>query len=121
MSDAPASADSHVRRLAAVAIRPPFLIGTSCGSCHIAFDPLNPPRDTANPEWANIKGANGNQYLRISELLASGMPPASLEEQVFAHARPGPSDTLANPNAQVKNHGKTNTNHNFTHRPKPPQ
>ena len=24
------------------AIEPPFLIGTSCGSCHIAFDPLNP-------------------------------------------------------------------------------
>src|SRR3546814_3746142 len=83
MSDDPASADSHVRRLADGAIEPPFLIGTSCGSCHIAFDPLNPPEDPANPEWANIKGAIGNQYLRISELLASGMPPASLEYQVF--------------------------------------
>src|SRR3546814_5230860 len=32
MSDDPASADSHVRRLADGAIEPPFLIGTSCGS-----------------------------------------------------------------------------------------
>jgi hypothetical protein len=31
------------------AIEPPFLIGTSCGSCHIAFDPLNPPADPAHP------------------------------------------------------------------------
>src|SRR3546814_5380239 len=87
MSDDPASADSHVRRLADGAIEPPFLLGTSCGSCHIAFDPLNPPEDPANPEWANIKGAIGNQYLRISELLASGMPTASLDYQVFAPAR----------------------------------
>ncbi|HEY9541324.1 MAG TPA: hypothetical protein VIR05_06780 [Luteimonas sp.] len=117
MSDDPASADSHVRRLADGAIEPPFLIGTSCGSCHIAFDPLNPPEDPANPEWANIKGAIGNQYLRISELLASGMPPASLEYQVFAHARPGTSDTSAIPNDQVNNPGTMNAIINFRQRP----
>jgi mono/diheme cytochrome c family protein len=117
MSDDPASADSHVRRLADGAIEPPFLIGTSCGSCHIAFDPLNPPTDPANPAWANIKGAIGNQYLRISELLASGMPPASLEYQVFAHARPGTSDTSAIPNDQVNNPGTINAIINFHQRP----
>src|SRR3546814_1692035 len=113
MSDDPASADSHVRRLADGAIEPPFLIGTSCGSCHIAFDPLNPPEDPANPEWANIKGAIGNQYLRISELLASGMPPASLEYTVFAHARPGTSDTSACPPDQANNPGTNNSIINF--------
>ena len=43
------------------AIEPPFLIGTACGSCHIAFDPLNPPADPAHPKWENIKGLVGNQ------------------------------------------------------------
>ncbi|HRP71703.1 MAG TPA: hypothetical protein PK743_03585 [Luteimonas sp.] len=117
LSDDPASADSHVRRLADGAIEPPFLIGTSCGSCHIAFDPLNPPRDPANPAWANLKGAIGNQYLRISEMLASGMSPASLEYQVFAHARPGTSDTSAIPNDQVNNTGTINAIINFHQRP----
>src|SRR3546814_16757587 len=54
MSDDPASADSHVRRLADGAIEPPFLIGTRCGPCHIAFDPINPPEDPPHPDWPNI-------------------------------------------------------------------
>lgn len=117
LSADPASADSRVRRLADGAIEPPFLIGTSCGSCHIAFDPLDPPKDPANPAWANIKGAIGNQYLRISELFASGMPAASVEYQMFAHARPGTSDTSAIPNDQVNNPGTINAIINLHQRP----
>jgi hypothetical protein len=66
--------DSRVSKLADASVEPPFLIGTSCGSCHIAFDPLNPPADPAHPKWENIKGLIGNQYTRMSELLGSGMP-----------------------------------------------
>ena len=117
VSNVPTSADARVRNLADGAIEPPFLIGTSCGSCHIAFDPLNPPKDPANPAWANIKGAIGNQYLRISEMLASGMPHDSLEYQVFAHARPGTSDTSAIPNDQISNPGTINAIINLAQRP----
>ncbi|MGH8177957.1 MAG: cytochrome c [Steroidobacter sp.] len=103
-----ANSDSAVSRLADASIEPPFLIGITCGSCHIAFDPLNPPSDPAHPRWENLKGAVGNQYTRISEVLASGMSPASLEFQVFAHARPGTSDTSAVPTDQVNNPGTIN-------------
>ena len=112
------SSDSGVRRLADGSIEPPFLIGTSCGSCHIAFDPLNPPRNPARPEWRNIKGAIANQYLRISELLGSGMPYDSLEYQMFSHARPGTSDTSALPNDQLSNPGSINAIINLHQRPK---
>jgi hypothetical protein len=105
------------RLLADGSIEPPFLIGTACGSCHIAFDPLNPPKDPAHPEWQNLKGAIGNQYLRISELLGSGMPVASLEYQVFAHARPGTSDTSAIPTDRVNNPGTMNAILNLHERP----
>ena len=117
LSADPKSADSRVRRLADGSIEPPFLIGTSCGSCHIAFDPLHPPADPARPKWENIKGAIGNQYLRISELLGSGMPYDSLEYQMYSHARPGTSDTSAIPTDQVSNPGTINAIHNFTQRP----
>ena len=117
LSADPKSADSRVRRLADGSIEPPFLIGTSCGSCHIAFDPLNPPADPAHPKWENIKGVIGNQYLRISELLGSGMPYDSLEYQMYAHARPGTSDTSAIPTDQVSNPGTINAIHNFHQRP----
>ena len=103
--------------LADGSIEPPFLIGISCGSCHIAFDPLNPPQDPAHPQWANIKGAIGNQYTRISEVLASGMKPGTLEFQVFAHARPGTSDTSAVPTDQINNPGTINAIINTAKRP----
>lgn len=98
-------------------IEPPFLIGTSCGSCHIAFDPLNPPADPANPKWENIKGLVGNQYTRISEIMVSGMASNTLEWQMFAHARPGASDTSAIPTDQVNNPGTINALINIAKRP----
>jgi hypothetical protein len=113
-----ANSDSHVSRLLDGSIEPPFLIGISCGSCHIAFDPLNPPQDPAHPQWENLKGAVGNQYTRISEILSSGMTPASLEFQVFSHARPGTSDTSAVPTDQINNPGTINALINIHQRPK---
>lgn len=99
------------------AIEPPFLIGTSCGACHIAFDPLNPPADPAEPKWENIKGLLGNQYTRISEIMVSGMASNTLEWQMFAHARPGTSDTSAIPTDQVNNPGTINALINIAKRP----
>ena len=117
LSTDPKSSDWRVRRLADGSIEPPFLIGTACGSCHIAFDPLHPPKDPARPEWGNLKGAPGNQYLRISELLGSGMPYDSLEYQMYSHARPGTSDTSAIPTDQVSNPGTINALLNLARRP----
>ncbi len=111
------NSDSRVSRLGDGSIEPPFLIGTSCGSCHIAFDPLKPPADPANPKWENIKGAIGNQYSRMSEMLTSGMPMDSLEWQVFSHARPGTNDTSAIATDQVNNPGTINAIINLAQRP----
>jgi hypothetical protein len=118
ISKDPKSSDSSLNRLADGSIEPPFLIGTACGSCHIAFDPLNPPKDPANPQWANIKGAIGNQYSRISEVLTSGMSGSTLETQMFAYARPGTSDTSAIATDQIHNPGTMNAIINTDVRPK---
>jgi hypothetical protein len=50
-------------------------------------------------------------------MLASGMPHDSLEYQVFAHARPGTSDTSAIPNDQISNPGTINAIINLAQRP----
>ena len=109
--------DQRVSKLADASVEPPFLIGTTCGSCHIAFDPLNPPADPAHPKWENIKGLIGNQYTRMSELLGSGMPKSSLEYQMFAHARPGVTDTSAISHDQINNPGTINALINVAQRP----
>jgi hypothetical protein len=117
LSDDPTRTDFRIRRLADGSIEPPFLIGMACGGCHISFNPLKPPKDPANPTWANIDGLVGNQYLRISELMVSGMPTNSLEYQVFTVARPGTVDTSAVPTDQVNNPGTMNAIINVARRP----
>ena len=109
--------DERVSKLADASVEPPFLIGTTCGSCHIAFDPKNPPANPAHPRWENIKGLIGNQYTRMSEILGSGMARTSLEWQMFAHPRPGVTDTSAISHDQINNPGTINAIINLSQRP----
>ena len=106
-----------VSHLADGSIEPPFLIGMACSACHVSFNPANPPQDPAFPEWENLKLLVGNQYIRSSEIMASGMPTDSPEWQLFSHERPGTVDTSAIPNDIVHNPGTMNAIINFTQRP----
>jgi len=112
--DREAPAKSH---LIDGSIEPPYLIGMSCGACHIAFDPLHPPKDPAHPKWENLSGTVGNQYARFAQILGSGMAPNTIEYQTYAHSRPGAVDTSAIPNDQVNNAGTMNAIINFAKRP----
>lgn len=117
LSSDPDRADSKVSHLADGSIEPPFTIGMACGTCHIAFNPTKPPVDPEHPKWENILGLIGNQYLRVSEIMVSGMHHDSLEWQVFTHARPGTSDTSAVPTDQINNAGTMNALINIPQRP----
>src|SRR6202045_2860467 len=48
----------------------PYRVGISCGSCHIAFNPSDPPADPENPKWPNLASAIGNQYIREGPVFA---------------------------------------------------
>ncbi|HXO18498.1 MAG TPA: hypothetical protein VOA87_01090 [Thermoanaerobaculia bacterium] len=50
--------------------QPPYLVGLSCGFCHISFDPEHPPADPARPGWENLSPALGNVYLQEGPLFA---------------------------------------------------
>jgi hypothetical protein len=118
LSGDPGDGDSRTNRLFDGSIEPPFRIGMSCGACHISYDPLKPPADASNPKWENIDGLVGNQYSRISQILASGMSQHLLEWQIIARTRPGTVDTSALPNDQVSNPGTPNVIYNVASRPK---
>jgi mono/diheme cytochrome c family protein len=109
--------DSRTSHLSDGSVEPPFLLGMSCGACHIAFSPLKPPADPEHPAWENIDGLVGNQYSRVSRIMVSGMPENSLEWQIFSNARPGTADTSAVPNDQVSNPGTMNPLINLARRP----
>jgi hypothetical protein len=117
LSTDPGRHDSKVSHLLDGSVEPPFHIGMACGACHIGFNPLKPPTDPARPKWENVVGAVGNQYARLSQIMASGMPTDSPEWQLFTHARPGTVDTSAVPNDQVHNPGTINAILNLSRRP----
>jgi hypothetical protein len=83
----------------------PYRVGMACAFCHASWHPLNPPTQMESPEWANISGNIGAQYLRprvafgnqlqkdnfIYHLLDS-QPPGTIDTSLIA------SDNINNPN-----------------------
>ncbi|HEY4247363.1 MAG TPA: hypothetical protein VGM64_10935 [Lacunisphaera sp.] len=84
----------------------PYRIGVSCGACHIAFNPCNPPADPAHPKWENLASAIGNQYIREGPVFAANVRPGGLFWEMLKAQPAGTSDTsriatdhINNPNA----------------------
>jgi hypothetical protein len=84
----------------------PYRVGVSCGACHIAPHPSNPPADPENPRWENLASAIGNQYIREGKVFASNVMKGGFFYEQLAAQPPGTSDTsriatdhINNPNA----------------------
>lgn len=86
-----------------------FAIGHPCVQCHVAFDPTNPPADPNEPEWENLTGHIGNQY--VNQPLAaflSAVPEDHFAKQALMGVRVGTVDTSLNPNDFMHNPGTQN-------------
>jgi hypothetical protein len=84
----------------------PYRVGISCGSCHIAFNPCDPPEDPENPKWSNLASAIGNQYIREGPVFAHNVKEGGFFWEMLKAQPPGTSDTsriatdnINNPNA----------------------
>jgi hypothetical protein len=84
----------------------PYRVGISCGSCHIAFNPSDPPADPENPKWTNLASAIGNQYIREGPVFAHNVKEGGFFWEMLKAQPPGTSDTsriatdnINNPNA----------------------
>jgi hypothetical protein len=71
----------------------PYVVGMSCGFCHVSFNPERSPKDVENPEWAELSSAIGNQYLRASRVFGDGVGQDNFAMQVFESWEPGTIDT----------------------------
>jgi hypothetical protein len=84
----------------------PYRVGVSCGSCHIAFNPSNPPADLNNPKWENLASAIGNQYIAEGPVFAPNVKEGGFFAEMLKTQPRGTSDTsriatdhINNPNA----------------------
>ncbi len=99
-------------------IEPPYKIGISCGVCHIAYNPLKPPKNIESPQWDNIVSALGNQYLREGQLFGSTIPDEDFRKQVINNQPPGTSDTSRIATDHIDNPNAINAIFNLADRPR---
>lgn len=71
----------------------PYRVGISCGSCHIAFNPVKPPDDPENPKFENLMSVIGNQYIREGVVFANNVRPGGFFWEMLKTQPPGTSDT----------------------------
>lgn len=85
-----------------------FSIGHPCVQCHVSFDPTNPPANPNEPDWENLSGHIGNQYVKQPMTFLMGTPNNHFARKVIEGGRPGTIDTSANPNDFMHNPGTQN-------------
>ena len=95
-------------------MQPPYLVGMTCGFCHIGFNPINPPADPERPTWANLAGTIGNQYWEEGKLFSLNMKPDDFRWHVAARQPPGTSDTSRFATDHINNPNAINTIFNLT-------
>lgn len=71
----------------------PYRVGMSCGFCHVGPNPVNPPEDPENPEWANLNSNPGAQYFWVDRIFVWDPEGADFPYQLFHTSRPGALDT----------------------------
>ncbi|MDE3819715.1 hypothetical protein [Sinorhizobium meliloti] len=71
----------------------PFRVSMSCGFCHIAPHPLNPPENPERPLWSNLSSIIGNQYWDPVATFTNLKKPDSFLYQFLASQQPGTIDT----------------------------
>jgi mono/diheme cytochrome c family protein len=98
-------------------MQPPYLIGMTCGFCHIGFNPTRPPADPEHPSWENLAGTIGNQYWEEGKLFSLNMTPDDFRWHVAARQPPGTSDTSRFATDHINNPNAINTIYHLEHRP----
>ena len=102
-------------------MQPPYLVGMTCGFCHIGFNPIRPPADPERPAWANLAATIGNQYWEEGKLFSLNMKPDDFRWHVAARQPAGTSDTSRFATDHINNPNAINTIFNLAARPTEPE
>jgi hypothetical protein len=71
----------------------PYIVGMSCSFCHAGPDPVNPPANPAEPEYANLSDYVGQHFLKVWEVFGVGMTEDNFVYQILRSNPPGTLDT----------------------------
>ena len=86
----------------------PYVIGMSCGFCHVSFNPEKPAVDPENPKWENLSATIGNQFFNASAIFGSAASADSYAYQLLHSWAPGTVDTSFLATDNLNNPGSMN-------------
>lgn len=98
-------------------VEPPYLVGMTCGFCHIGFNPTNPPVDPEKPMWTNLSPAIGNQYFKEGTLFTLKLDNRDFRWHVGDKQPAGTSDTSRFATDHIFNPNAINSIVHLAHRP----
>jgi hypothetical protein len=55
----------------------PYRVGMSCAFCHVGPNPMHPPKDVENPDWADLTSNPGAQFFWVDRIFAWDTRPRS--------------------------------------------
>jgi hypothetical protein len=86
----------------------PYVVGMSCGFCHVSFDPVKPPDNPESPQWENLSSTIGNQYFNSGKIFGNGATAESYVDQLFHSWAAGTVDTSFIATDNLNNPGAIN-------------
>jgi mono/diheme cytochrome c family protein len=98
-------------------LEPPYLVGTACGACHVALNPVKPAADPAAPSWDNLVFAFGNQYINEAGYFIGPFKANDFRYHVLATQERGTSDTSRQATDHINNPNVINAIINLADRP----
>ena len=71
----------------------PYMVGMACSFCHIGPDPVNPPADPNEPDFANLSDYVGQHYMKVWEVFGHDLPKNNFIKQLLLTNPAGTLDT----------------------------
>ena len=91
----------------------PYRVGMSCSFCHIGPDPVNPPSDPNEPDFANLSDYVGQHYMKIWEVFGHTLGPDNFIKQLLMSNPAGTLDTAFIATDYLNNPGTMNAVYNL--------
>lgn len=91
----------------------PYRIGMACSFCHVGPDPVNPPADPNESDYANLSDYVGQHYLKIWEVFAHDLGPDNFIKQILLTNPAGTLDTAFIATDYLNNPGTMNAVYNL--------
>ena len=87
----------------------PYRVGMSCAFCHIAYNPINPPKHPSEPAWSNLLSTIGNQYFKFGKFVGFEQNETDVLWHLVNYPKAGTVDTSLVATDGINNPGVPNS------------